>query len=118
MDLTWEMIRGFVTLALAVPFLLFMFVVGGAIGSLVWIVTVGILAVFIGLGLRDLAKAYGTLRDPAVLRRALEPVPGARRDGVGVGADRSALPSVTEHTTFPLKARSDERAPTERADVE
>jgi hypothetical protein len=54
LDITWKAVRGFVTLGIAVPFFLFMALVGGNLGLSTLIVVESLMVAFIYLGIRDL----------------------------------------------------------------
>jgi hypothetical protein len=102
-DVAWRAIAGIVTLMIAIPCFLFMALVVGGHGGLLTLLLLGILLVFMGLGWRDLVRAYRALQDPQKVREMLrgrEEERPASREG-----ERGALPppSVTEHTTYRLE---------------
>ena len=111
-DTFWLAVRGIVTVVIAFPFALLTLQPGGVISLLLAIV----LLTFVGLGIRDLAKAAASLRDPVSALAKLKAQREGQREVTSASSIEShlegeariacatnALPSVTEHTTYELK---------------
>lgn len=105
LDITWKALRGIVTLAIAVPFFLFMAVVGGNLGLSTLIVVESLMVVFIYLAIRDLKEVGAWSTRPLTSEPQLRAGTTRRKLELEASPDRIGI-ATHEPTTLRLESTS------------
>jgi flagellar biosynthesis/type III secretory pathway M-ring protein FliF/YscJ len=132
-EITWTAVRGLVTLIVALPSFFLFSIAMGTLGWMIMLLPWLIVLIFIALGVRDLLRSYGMLKDPQAaiaafneektkteikqvstrafisdhpsgsLQAKTNSLTGDERREESEFDEKGFPASITEHTTFPLK---------------